>query len=175
MAHKYLENVHYIIGDHTPNPVDYDNTGKVEHSTHWANGLHQFLQLKHFLKLTPENLTTNFISNIKYFQLYEHLTGVTGTLGSQKCRETLSNTYDADIVIIPDSYEKQLIEYPLAALENTDEWVQEIKLKVQYELQKNRGVLIICETIEYCNYMYYHLSSLNAAKIKLYTMNGKDQ
>ncbi len=41
------------------------------------------MQLKHNLKLSTENVTTNFLSNIGYFGKFgTKLYGVTGTLGS---------------------------------------------------------------------------------------------
>lgn len=45
-------------------------TGGISESTHWCDGLHQFLQIKHELDIFPESVTTNFISNMGFMKRY---------------------------------------------------------------------------------------------------------
>ena len=64
----YESGVNYLIlPDHKSisriTPIDYLNTGILQSSTSWGDGLQQFLQIKHGLKITPETLITNFLSN----------------------------------------------------------------------------------------------------------------
>ncbi|CAF2645385.1 unnamed protein product [Rotaria sp. Silwood2] len=109
----YQENVHYILHDGLIKPVDYYSTGIVQSSSNWSDGLHQFLQLKHNLKMTSETFTTNFLSNIGYFKKYgSNLCGLTGTLGSEKARQVLENVYNVDLVFIPSSRQKQHLSLP---------------------------------------------------------------
>ena len=70
LALAYQENTHYIVQEGMINPVDYNSTGIIQSSTNWSDGLHQFLQIKHGLKLTCESLTTNFLSNVKKLNLF---------------------------------------------------------------------------------------------------------
>jgi hypothetical protein len=65
------ENIDFIIRNEEIIPVDYSNTGVLQFSTQWANGLHQFLQIKHGLRVTCENLTSNFISNYNFVLRYK--------------------------------------------------------------------------------------------------------
>lgn len=59
------------------------NTGVSQKNTSWSDGLHQFIQIKHGLKITSESLTTNFISNVAFFKKYgPNIYGLTGTIGS---------------------------------------------------------------------------------------------
>lgn len=82
-AVAYQENVNYIVDDGQIKPVDFQTTGVIQGNTSWNNGLHQFLQIKHGLKLTAESVTTNYLSNIATFQKYgTKVVGFTGTLGS---------------------------------------------------------------------------------------------
>lgn len=60
-ALSFIEKKDYLIlrddkGNDAIAPIDYNNTGLIHAKTTWTNGLHQFLQIKHGLKLTPENL-----------------------------------------------------------------------------------------------------------------------
>ena len=83
----YLKrNVHYDIQNNRIIPIDLRNTGELQHSVHWNNGLHQFLEIKHGLPFTTESMTSNFLSNIGNFDKYKELYGLTGTLGSAKAR-----------------------------------------------------------------------------------------
>ena len=80
-------NRHYIIeeknGSKNILPVDYASTGSIQQSMVLSDGLHQFLQIKHGLRLTSENLVTSFVSNVGYFKRYgNNLYGLTGTIGS---------------------------------------------------------------------------------------------
>ncbi|CAF4871223.1 unnamed protein product, partial [Rotaria sp. Silwood2] len=158
-------------------PVDFDSTGIVQNFSHWSNGLHQFLQIKHNLKITSESLTTNFLSNIGYFKKYEkNLFGLTGTLGSDASKKVLADVYDVDLIIIPSSYKKQYISLP-DILKNKDaQWLKAICRCAINESKKDRGTLIICETIEFSKRIAAELRKCCCSSIiKLYIMNNMDQ
>ncbi|CAF4860911.1 unnamed protein product, partial [Rotaria sp. Silwood2] len=176
-AFHYQENAHYIVQDDLIKPVDYYSTGIIQNFSNWTNGLHQFLQIKHNLKMTSEAFTTNFLSNIGYFKKYnQNLFGLTGTLGSDASKKVLAEVYDVDLVIIPSSYEKQYISLPDILTNNYRQWLEAICRCAINESNKDRGTLIICETIELSKQIAkelrkYHRSSI----IKLYIMNNMDQ
>lgn len=125
-------------------------------STTWSNGLHQFLQIKHGLKITAENLTTSFISNIGYFHRYinknqsgevlsNKIYGLTGTLGSSDSQELLKDTYAVDIVFVPTYKQKQFIELPAIIAWH---WKSSVIKSILEETSKGRAALVICLTIE---------------------------
>ncbi|CAF4506229.1 unnamed protein product [Rotaria sp. Silwood2] len=177
IACNYREDVNYIIRDGLIEPVDFDSTGIVQNFSHWSNGLHQFLQIKHNLKITSESLTTNFLSNIGYFKKYEkNLFGLTGTLGSDASKKVLADVYDVDLIIIPSSYKKQYISLP-DILKNKDaQWLKAICRCAINESKKDRGTLIICETIEFSKRIAAELRKCCCSSIiKLYIMNNMDQ
>ncbi|CAF4739494.1 unnamed protein product, partial [Rotaria sp. Silwood2] len=109
-AFHYQENAHYIVQDDLIKPVDYYSTGIIQNFSNWTNGLHQFLQIKHNLKMTSEAFTTNFLSNIGYFKKYnQNLFGLTGTLGSDASKKVLADVYEVDLIIMPSSSKKHYI------------------------------------------------------------------
>ncbi|VEN56915.1 unnamed protein product [Callosobruchus maculatus] len=148
----YERDVQYIIGykdgEKVIQPVDYSNTGITLKNTIWQYGLHQFLQLKHNLRLTSESLTNCFISNLGYINKYgRQIFGVTGTLGSEAERELLSSIYKVGYLEIPTLKEKQLIEMDGEVVEQ-EIFCERIADDAISVTSKCRSVLIICETIK---------------------------
>jgi preprotein translocase subunit SecA len=172
----YQENVDYVVQDGEIKPVDYCGTGVVLASTHWSDGLHQFLQLKHNLKMTDESLTTNFLSKVGYINSFEKIYGLTGTLGSPKARDVLKNAYNVDLIVIPQNYKKQFIDLPTILIKDEKEWLNEVCSSALLEFKKDRGILIVCETIHTANAIADALKVMHGLKsVKLYTMNDRNQ
>lgn len=152
---KYFFNINeqYIIGKDKNGalciqPVDHVNTGVTMTNTVWQYGLHQFLQLKHNLRLTNENMTSCFISNMGYIKMYDHISGLSGTLGSNSEREFLSFCYSVETAKIPTYRPKR---FKQLSTEVTDDelFIKDI-VTVALNLVRieKRAVLIICETIK---------------------------
>ena len=79
---------HYTISDGKIIPIDCDNTGVLQQSMVWSDGMTQFLQIKEGLRVTPESISTNYLSSISYFKRYgNNLFGLTGTLGDKTTRQ----------------------------------------------------------------------------------------
>ncbi|CAF4777886.1 unnamed protein product [Rotaria sp. Silwood1] len=176
-ALTYQENVHYIVHDGLIKPVDYYSTGIVQSSSNWSDGLHQFLQIKHELKMTSETFTTNFLSNRGYFTRYgSKLFGLTGTLGSDKAKQVLGDVYHVDFVSIPSLRQKQHLSLPDIVVMNEKDWLEEICHSAINESSKERGTLVICETIEHTKSIAEKLQQkYRSSAIKLYTMNDMNQ
>lgn len=175
-ALNYQENVQYVVHNGQIKPVDYISTGIVQGATNWSDGLHQFLQLKHNLKMTSETLTTNFLSNIAFINSYHRVFGLTGTLGSKKAREVLRSVYKVDTVNIPQLRQKQYVEFPTMVSPNETKWFRDICSAALVETRKERGVLIISETIKQANVLKECLlARYRPSAIKTYTMNNMNQ
>lgn len=176
-AFHYQNRIHYIVQEGLIKPVDFSSTGIVQSSSNWSDGLHQFLQIKHNLKMTSETLTTNFLSNKGYFTRYgSNLFGLTGTLGSDKAKEVLSYVYRVDLAIIPSLRKKQYLPLPSIVAINKNDWLNEICHSAINESNKGRGTLIICETIEHSEVIAEKIrQEYRSSSIKLYTMNNMNQ
>ncbi|WP_341761079.1 Ulp1 family isopeptidase [Candidatus Tisiphia endosymbiont of Thecophora atra] len=154
-------------------PVDASNTGTIQKGTIWSNGLQQFLQLKHGLRLTAESCNTSYISNIGFVKRYvKHFVdsqgekaqeqpsifGLTGTLGGDKERELLSKSYNGiDFLEIPTFKKKIFTKEPTILKKSEDEWLESITSDA-ISRTKERAVLIICETIEEAKLIYNRIS-----------------
>ena len=154
LAEKYLIKKDYLIVKNTQGediiaPIDYLNTGIVQANTVWENGLQQFLQAKHNLKITAKSDTTSFVSNMTYFRLYgNNISGLTGTLGSSNARGLLQDIYDLDCGFIPTYKAKQFTEYEPILVENRDQHLHEIVNSSKKLIEDKRSVLVICKTIK---------------------------
>ena len=101
--------------------------------------------------MTCETLTTNFLSNIGFINSYKKVYGLTGTLGSENARKVLKDVYKVELINVPQLRQKQYIEFPTKVAPNETKWMQEICSATLLETRKERGVLIICETIDQAN------------------------
>ena len=149
---EYRLDHHYMIKpDETRTkrimPIDFSNTGIVQPSTTWSDGLHQFLQIKHGLKMTPLTVTTNYLSNIGLFTRYnKNIFGLTGTIGSKDAQNLLDRIYHVDTIIIPPFKQKRYIQLKTILTETDDEWLKTIVSETISNSRRQRCVLVICET-----------------------------
>ena len=175
---RMKENVEYIIRDNDIVPVDQDNTGVIQKAVTHSYGLHQFLQLKHNLPVTPISITTNYLSNLGFFKRYiksngNFIYGMTGTIGSKKARELLGNVYDLEFDYIPPSSSRILKELTSNISLNDRNWKNNIIRIVKRETEGNRGILIICENINSVQEIYEELN-INCHNLRLITIIGED-
>ena len=157
-------------------PVDYINTGVIHPNSAWDDGLHQFLQIKHDVKFTAENLTASFISNRAFFKRYgKSIFGLTGTLGAEDTRNLLEKVYDVDLAFIPTYKEKDFIEIPGELKDKPEDWLAEVVASVTTEAKNGRSVLVICETINKAKEVEKALREKNIHQIKSYTRSDNDE
>ncbi|MEY3106551.1 MAG: hypothetical protein RIT35_717, partial [Pseudomonadota bacterium] len=170
------ENQEYIIvknGNRTDiAPVDKGNTGVIQQNLIWANGLHQFLQIKHGLAITPESLTSIYISYIDYFKHYasKNIYGLTGTLGTEAQQDFLSDTYKVDFVFMPRFMPKTVVEEPVSSFSDFTELKEILYNIVHAKAEEERATLIMVDTIETVQEIVQYLIKQGYApeKIKTY-------
>ena len=181
---KYFHpNREYIIdidrresaADRYPRIIIMDNeTGVEQESSEWGSGLHQFLQLKHNLRLSTESLIAVYMSNISFFTpRYANIMGVTGTLGSTAEYALFRKLYeDTELVVLPTNKPSRLSIDPPKCCSTTESWEEAIYTDVQEKLIKQkRAVLLICEDVERARYLNQYFKTthqLKEEKMKLY-------
>ncbi|XP_068631404.1 uncharacterized protein [Battus philenor] len=167
----YVQNEDYILEGGKVVIVDVTNTGVLKKNSHWSNGLHQFLQIKHGAKIEPESFTSNFISNVALFTRYSSIYGLTGTLGSNETRTFLSETYNVDFALIPAFKVMQHKKLKPIIVNDLESWYYEIARNCIQKLRNGRAVLIIMnfirETEELAKVFREHFQ-YQKSKIKMY-------
>ena len=153
--YEFKKNKEYTIskdesGFNVIKPIDYYNTGIIQQNSVWP-GLHQFLELKEGLNLTPENLNSCYMSNLTFIKKYKNLKGnniygLTGTVGSKETQKALHNIYNMNFIIIP-TYKPTLFKQLSPTILNNYSIYEETIVKHIIEYSKTRAVLVIFEYI----------------------------
>uniref|UniRef100_A0A914PXI1 Uncharacterized protein n=1 Tax=Panagrolaimus davidi TaxID=227884 RepID=A0A914PXI1_9BILA len=116
-------------------------------TTQWHKGLHQFLQLKHGLALTPLSTKAVFISNVTFIKKFQHIYGFSGTLGAQTEKDQLKEIYDLPSIILPSSHAKLFFEEYSIVTKTMEAQYEEIFNITRLKLDEGRSVLIVTESL----------------------------
>jgi preprotein translocase subunit SecA len=142
-----LEDRDYIVKSDII-PTDYENTGRKDEGSQWQHGVHQFLQAKHKLVITPESLTSASIAHPTYFGAYQEIYGVSGTIGELIERKEIEDIYHVDSFDVPPHFPNQRqILAPRILAEPTSHW-QAVLEEIQKMKKIDRPVLVLFESIK---------------------------
>lgn len=154
--------------------VDYQNTGVVQQNREWSDGVHQFLQIKYGFPLKAEGLMTRFLSNMAFFRSYQGgIYGMTGTLGAEDEKQFVNEMYGVDFLRVPTYRPKRFLELPPLLADGKENWEQTLWSVIDKEINRDRAVLIIVETINQVNEIEAYLKQYDwlADKVKAYSRN----
>uniref|UniRef100_A0A914PQY5 Chloroplast protein-transporting ATPase n=1 Tax=Panagrolaimus davidi TaxID=227884 RepID=A0A914PQY5_9BILA len=127
--------------------IDPD-TGVDLPTAQWAYGLHQFLQLKHGLALTPISTKAIYVSNVTFFKKFSRIYGFTGTLGTEIEKNTLKELYQVKCHVLSSSFNRCFNENAPIVTKDENSQCIEIFKSLQIMMQHKRSVLIIGESIK---------------------------
>ncbi len=100
----FLRDKNYVIQDEKVVIVD-DFTGRTMAQRSWSDGLHQFVEAKERLPITPPNETLARLSFQRYFRFYRNLSGMTGT--ARESALEFWHIYGLPVVTIPPNKPSQ--------------------------------------------------------------------
>ncbi|XP_055708116.1 uncharacterized protein LOC129804644 [Phlebotomus papatasi] len=184
-AYGYKKGAHYAVQNGRIVPIQYNETGVLQPNMVWSDGLTQFLQLKEGLRMDPEGVSTNFISNVSFFQRYgSAIYGLTGTLGETSTINFLHKVYHTDTIIIPPYQRRPIIDnehspylckelIPIV-LSNETEWTQTVIDRALSHAQHKRAVLIICKFINQVKHFAENLRKKYDDE-KIFTYTGEEE
>ncbi|CAL8309287.1 unnamed protein product, partial [Merluccius merluccius] len=181
LAKQLKEGREYVVEKDNVCPVDFRSTGIVELNKKWGDGLQQFVEIKHQIKLSTISIVTNYVSNISFFEKYHgKIYGTTGTLGSKTDILFLQDLYpNLSACKMPTFNRKKLFEVKGTLKNSAEEWKSEIKRVVMAQISPNsyrdgRAALVICETINKAKEIHEELESSIPGKINLYCRSDRD-
>ena len=109
-AHKlYTKDKDYVIRGNEMVLVD-KGTGRLLEQTKLQGGLHQAIEAKEHVKLSPETRAMASITYQSLFKMFNKVSGMTGT--GKVAEKELLETYNMSVVCIPTNRPRQRIDYP---------------------------------------------------------------
>ena len=159
--------VDYIVREGRVMLVD-EYTGRILPQRQWRDGLHQSVEVKENLKLLAENTSLARISKQRYFRLYRHLCGMTGTaIGSER---EFREVYNLRVVPIPTHQPCLRRMLPPRRFSDAQAKCKAIVQEVEAIHRTSQPILIGARTIENSQII---AAALDEKKISYQLLNGK--
>lgn len=143
--HRLFRDEHYAVVDGEIHIVD-QNTGRLFADRSWRDGLHQAVQAKEHVEITPSESSLARITRQRYFQQYKHLAGLTGTaVGAES---EFQRVYSLRVVPVPTARPCLRRSEPLRAFDSLAAKRRAIAADVMSRHQRGQPVLVGTRTIE---------------------------
>ncbi|GAA0788828.1 preprotein translocase subunit SecA [Marinobacterium sediminicola] len=142
--YNFTRDEHYIVRDDKVMIVD-EHTGRIMPDRSWEKGLHQLIELKEGVPVTPPRVTLAKISFQLFFRRYMGLAGMTGT-GREVAAE-MGHVYDLLSVRIPPHRPSRRISQGSRVFATADLKWQALVEKLGQMQERGQPVLVGTRTI----------------------------
>jgi preprotein translocase subunit SecA len=143
--HHFLRNIQYVVSDEGVRIVD-ESTGRIFEDRSWQAGLHQAVEAKEGMPISPESIPLATITRQRFYRLYKGLSGMTGT--TQGCIRELKTIFNLGVERIPLRKPSQRVVLPTRVFANADRKWNEITRNIIRLQSEGRPVLIGTRTIQ---------------------------
>ncbi|KAL4464820.1 hypothetical protein ABPG74_011381 [Tetrahymena malaccensis] len=127
--------------------IDSDNTGQKYANMKYGKGMHQFLQLKENLQISPMSVQVNFVSHLFMFKLYQsNIVGLTGTLGTDNSVQILEEFYNLDAYEMPPFTPSKLKIFQPQIYHDQQSYNKQIMERLTQLQSQNRPCLLIYQS-----------------------------
>eukprot|EP01129_Flabellula_baltica_P004851 TRINITY_DN1721_c0_g2_i1.p1 TRINITY_DN1721_c0_g2~~TRINITY_DN1721_c0_g2_i1.p1 ORF type:complete len:953 (+),score=193.33 TRINITY_DN1721_c0_g2_i1:2-2860(+) len=167
------ENVDYVIRDDRVVIVKLSTGVSVLGNT-WDMGLHQFVELKHGLKLSPFAFKGPTVTHLTLYRGYNKIIGLTGTLGDERDMRFYKDFFNAKAIRIPSFAKKQFEQMPDIVCRSTEDWLQTISIDIKTKVMERRVVLVLCENKKIAKQIEDKLREKNK-ELKMYICSEDDK
>lgn len=141
--------------------VDWENTGRLNKGSRWQGGLHEFLEAKHGLEVQEESFTVAALCHPLYFEPYQKIYALTGTIGSNIERREMEQVYSLSSFDTPPHRKNLRQTLPPLIASSQEAHYSLILQEVQESQKLGRPVLILCKTIEETIHLSEYFKSQN--------------
>ena len=143
--HVFKRDVHYVVDPEDGIQIVEASTGRIFADRSWQSGLHQAVEAKESLTITPEALPLATITRQRFYQLYQSLSGMTGSAAS--CADELKSVYKLGVEAIPLRLPSQRKHLPTRALPTAEMKWDAILQDIKKLHRTSRPVLVGTRTI----------------------------
>jgi len=140
MARRFfLRDQHYVVRDEKVVIVD-EYTGRLMPNRKWRHGLHQAIENKEGIEITAPDTTLARLSFQRFFRLFRHLGGMTGT--AWEVADELWNLYRLPVVRIPPNRVSGRQQWPDRLFATADRKWQAVVASICEVRDSGRPVLV---------------------------------
>ncbi|MCH2208303.1 MAG: hypothetical protein MK132_20865 [Lentisphaerales bacterium] len=170
--HLFHKDKQYIVDDGKVIIVD-QSTGRTMPDRSWRNGMHQAVEAKEELEITPAKDTCARISFQKFFRLYRSLSGMTGT--ASEASDEFYTYYNMPVVKIPTHRKciRRFIGHTVSISEN-GKWNKVAKEAQKWHL-KERPILVGTASIKDSEILSKKLNQLGIDHQALNAKNHQEE
>jgi preprotein translocase subunit SecA len=148
----------YVIDDGKVVIVD-DFTGRLMPDRSWRDGLHQAVEAKERLEVTPPKDTYARISFQRFFRMYRKLSGMTGT--ASEASAEFWQIYHLPVVVIPTNRPCKRKNLPDIILPTSTAKFKRILLEIRRVHEKGRPILVGTRSVRDSEYISQLLDGEN--------------
>jgi len=141
----YRRDEDYIIHNGRIIIVD-EYTGRLSYGKKYEEGLHQALECKEGLSITPENRVMGKITHSNYFRLYKKMVGMTATAHTEA--DEFKKLYKLQVIRIPTNKPVIRVDLPDRFFKTEDEKIDAIVDDIKECYAIGRPVLIGTRSVE---------------------------
>lgn len=141
----YRKDEDYIVSNGGIIIVD-EFTGRLAFGKKYEEGLHQAIECKEGLQITPENRVMGKITHPNYFRIYEKMAGMTATAHTEA--DEFKRLYKLEIVKVPTNKPVIRIDLPDKFYKTEEEKFEEIINDIKECYSVGRPILIGTRSVE---------------------------
>lgn len=144
--HLYRRDQHYVVAQDKIQIVD-ESTGRVMPDRSWERGLHQMIETKEGVTLTPRRETLARLTYQRLFRRYVHLSGMTGT-AAEAARE-IQSVYGLELVRVPLNLPSRRQQRPIVFCRSlAEKWERVADVAERLAQGAGRAVLIGTRSVQ---------------------------
>lgn len=149
---------HYLVVDNKIQIID-PYTGRVMADRSWEGGLQQLIELKEDCELTKARETLAKICFQRFFRLYHHIAGMTGT--AYEVRAELWNVYQMPVVKLPTHRQSLRKVFPAKVCNDKQHQLSLIVSSIISQINQGRPVLVATSSVSSSEFLSVELTSIN--------------
>ena len=163
----YKKDKQYLVHQGQVVIID-EHSGRPAFGRRWGDGLHQALEAKEGLDVQPENQALAQITFQNFFNLFDTLSGMTGTAMTESIE--LLEIYGLDVVVIPTHKPVKRVDHDDLIFINSDAKFRAICKEIEQTHQTGQPILVGTVTVQDSE----HLSTILTEKnIEHNVLNAK--
>ncbi len=137
--HFFLRDKQYVVVDGKVVIVD-ESTGRLMPGRSWRLGLHQAVEAKEGVEITPPNESLARLSFQRFFRLFRHLSGITGT--AAEAAPEFWRVYERPMVVVPPNRPNRRAAWASRYYATADEKWTAVVAEIERLHSEGRAILV---------------------------------